>query len=217
MKNKYKIFIGLAIVFTFVLAGCAAEDGKEADKPAVEEPKTSSSIGFDLSKSLEDVGLETTQMIKDKDMEQLSSYVHPSKGLTFTPNVFITPESDLVFTAAEVAGLPVDETLYKWGYYINSDFDIELNFNDYYDLYIYDKDYINAEKIGNNTVINTGDEIDNVVEVYPNAEFLEYMFIGTLKEVGSDWRSLKLVFEESEGKRYLISIIHGQWIYVESK
>lgn len=171
------------------------------------------------SQNLLDMGLDIMQLIKDKDMAGLSNYVHPSKGLNFTPNVHIVIGRDMVFDVQEVASLAQDTTVYNWGYYLPPPVEVEmlLNFNDYYDDYIYDEDYMDADLIGINTIVNTGDEIDNVHDSFPNSEFLEFMFVGAPHSRGSDWRSLKLVFEEENANRYLVGIVHGQWIDLGSQ
>lgn len=230
MNKKYKVFIALMIVFSFILTACSGtgntgvidqkdkEIAEKSDKTLSEEalePELNDPVPpVNSPQNLVVTALDIMQLIKDKNMADLSSYVHPSKGLSFTPHVHIVIGRDLVFTAQEVAGLAQDNTVYNWGYFLAppADAEMHLNFNDYYDDFIYDEDYLNFEIMGNNTIVNTGDEIDNIHDEYPDADFIEFMIVGPAHNTGTDWRSLKLVFEESNGQSYLTGIVHGQWI-----
>ena len=160
------------------------------------------------------LGMNIMELIRDKDLTELSNHVHPSKGLRFTPLVHIVVGRDQEFTSQELAGLDQDTTVYNWGYYKDSPDEIMLDFNDYYEEFIYDEDYANPDIIGINTIVNTGGEIDNVHDSYPNGEFLEFMIVGEENQYGSDWRSLKLVFEKENGVDYLVGIVRGQWIFM---
>jgi len=156
--------------------------------------------------------MEVIELIKDRDMSSLSKYVHPTKGLRFTPYPYVDAEKDLVFTAQQISSLVTDTKQYVWGNYDGSGEPIQLSFEDYYSMFIYDVDFANPDMIGNNVVIGKGNAIDNVKEAYPNGYFVEFYFKGFEPEYeGIDWRSLKLVFEEENRKMYLVGIIHGQW------
>lgn len=151
-------------------------------------------------------------LIKEKDMASLSNYVHPTQGLRFTPLVHINVSFDQKFTAQEVANLDLDTRVYDWGYYYGGppETSIIMDFNEYYDEFIYDKDFLNANRIGVNSLISFGLIIDNIAE-FPNAQYLEFYIQGAEHSQGFYWESLKLVFEESGGILYLIGIVHGQW------
>lgn len=219
----------IILVFIIIAAGCTADNTNLEEELKKKEEEIS--ILKDKNKALEDkissleseVGVENTnsllikvieviELIKDKDMKNLSSYVHPEKGLRFTPYPYIDLQNDQVFKAQSVAELLQDTKVYTWGSYDGSGEPIELKFNDYYDKFIYDADFANPHMIGNNVAIGTGNTIDNVDEAYPNGYFVELYFKGFEPQYeGIDWRSLKLVFEELNGAWYLAGIVHGQW------
>lgn len=165
------------------------------------------------AQSLWDIGHEVMELIKTKDMAALSAYVHPTKGLMFTPYVHINSTFDQVFTPQEVADLPVDTTEYDWGYYYGTPVETQilLDFNDYYDEFIYDEDFLGANIIGVNAVVSYGVMIDNISDEYPEAEYLEFYLITSQDNNNIYWRSLKVAFEEVGGEYKLMGIIHGQW------
>lgn len=161
---------------------------------------------------IEERAMDVLKAIKNYDLEKLSDAVHPDKGVRFTPYTFVDVERDLVFTAEEVKNLANDTKTYLWGYYDGSGDPMNLKFQEYYEKFIYDADFVNAEQTGYNKTLSYGNAIDNSAEVYKNSIIVEYYFSGIdPKYEGMDWRSLKLVFEKKNDVWYLVGIIHGQW------
>lgn len=156
--------------------------------------------------------IDVVNLIKDKSLDELESYIHPDKGVRITPYPYVDLENDQVFKAKELSAALEDSKLYTWGKYDGSGETLELNFSDYYDEFIYDEDFANPEMIGNNTILSGGNTIENVEEAYPNGEFTEFYFSGIDPQYsGIDWRSLKLVFEKQNNIWFLVAIIHGEW------
>ena len=158
------------------------------------------------------VAMDVLDSIKNEDMNTLSTYVHPTNGVRFTPYEYVDGQNDQVFTAAEVAGLGTNTQIYNWGDYDGSGFPIDLDFSDYYDEFIYDEDFINPHIIGNNVAIGSGNMINNITTAYPNSSIEEFHFTGFDPQYeGIDWKSLTLVFEDVGGTWYLVGVVHGQW------
>lgn len=150
--------------------------------------------------------------VKNKDMTKLASFVHPDKGIRFSPYAYVDVKKDIHFTAVQVSNLINDNKKYIWGSYDGTGDPIELTFEEYYNKFIYNKDYINAEIIGNNRIIGKGNTINNAFEVYSESTIIEFHFTGFNPEYkGIDWESLRLVFEKNDGVWYLTGIIHDQW------
>lgn len=164
------------------------------------------------SENVLSTALDVIEIIKAGDMNTLSQFVHQTKGVRFTPYFYIDTENDKVFTAQEVAGLMQDNQIINWGVFDGSGEPIDLSFSDFYDMFVYDKDFANPDMIGNNVAIGSGNTTDNIAEAYPNGHFVEFHFPGFEPEYsGIDWASLRLVFEEVDGNWYLVGIVHGQW------
>ena len=145
-------------------------------------------------------------------MDTLSSFVHPVKGVRFTPYTYVSLEKDLLFTKEEVKGFLENEKEYIWGNYDGTGDEIKLTPQEYYDKFIYTADFVNAPEIGYNTVLSSGNMLENQFQVYENPIVVEYYFPGFNPEYeGMDWQSLRLVFEEYEGQWFLVGIIRNQW------
>lgn len=150
--------------------------------------------------------------LKAKDAQAISGFVHPEKGLRFTPYTSVDLERDLVFTAEEVKNFFTDKKKYMWGYYDGIGDEIILTPAEYYDVFVYSNDFADPEKIGYNEVFTYGNAVENQFEAYPGTIIVEYYFSGfDPKYEGMDWQSLRLVFEEYEGDWKLSGIIHNQW------
>lgn len=228
MNRKAFLITIFSLIFILILSGCTSNNTsvndlqeriKEKDSKIGElegkikdlEIQLNNPTGTTMNSLLSKV-IQVIDTIKNKDMNKLSSFVHPTKGLRFTAYDYIDIQNDKVFTADQVAGLPQDTQIYTWGSYDGTGDPIDLNFNAYYDRFIYDQDFANPHIIGNNVAIGKGNTINNVEEAYPNGHFIEFHFTGLDPQYsGMDWRSLKLVFEEYNGNWYLVGIVHGEW------
>jgi hypothetical protein len=156
--------------------------------------------------------------LRDHDMQELASLVHPVKGVTFSPYTMVRPlqgapgQADLVFSPAQLRELWNDPTVYQWGAYDGTGEPIEMTFARYYLRFVYDVDFAQPDVIGFGETIGRGNTINNIAEVFPNSTTVEYHFEGFDPQyAGMDWRSLRLVWEESEGTWYLVGIVHDEW------
>lgn len=226
MNRKWICVIFLMLVFIILLVGCQTNNTsdnlqKELEEKnkriaelekRIEELESQLDVSNETKESLLYITVEVINAIKTKDFNKLAGFVHPTKGLRFSPYDNIDIETSNVFTADEVKNLLKDDKVYMWGHYDGSGEPIELNFSDYYEKFIYDVDFANPQIIGNNVVVSYGNAIDNIKEIYPESYFIELHFKGLdPKYEGMDWRSLKLVFERENDTWYLVAIVHGQW------
>lgn len=228
MKRTSGFRIMILLILIMVFTGCS-------QKPIIENPpndviKEKDEKIADLEKRIKDLeenlesnnpntpsnlistAIDVMELLKNKDMNSLSQYVHPTSGVRFTPYFNVNTQTDQVFTSSQVVGLMQSNQIYNWGVYDGSGEPIDLNFSDYYDKFIYDQDFLNPELIGNNFVIGKGNTEDNIAVAYPNGQFVEFHFTQFDPQYeGIDWESLRLVFEQYNNTWCLVGIIHGQW------
>lgn len=222
----YKKLLLLVGALVIVLVGCSVNNNQDSDLEAKIKEKDER-IGLleaeieslkedDREEGLSDNLLSTTvkvlELLKDKDMDDLADFVHPTKGVRISPYGYVDVENHLEFSREEVAELEDSTKVYTWGHYDGSGEPIDLNFDDYYDRFIFDEDFSNPQIIGNNVRIGQGNTLHNIGEVYPDGRFVELHFpeIDPQYE-GMDWRSLRLVFEKVDGDWYLVGIVHDEW------
>lgn len=127
--------------------------------------------------------------------------------VAFSPYGTVDPKANLVFDSADLAALDGDETVYTWGTWDGSGGAIEMTAEAYWNRFIWDADWT-AATVTVNGVAQNGSSPDNVAEAYPGASWVEYHFSGLDSQYGgADWRSLKLVFDESLS---LIAVVHSE-------
>lgn len=149
--------------------------------------------------------------LKNKNMKTLAILVHPAKGVRFSPYGYVNAETDLIFKRSQISSLMLTRRLYDWGAEDGTGDQILLGFPAYFKKFVYDRDFARAPQIVYNRVAKQGNTIVNVADFYEGARFVEYHFPGTRKFDRMDWRSLRLVYEKSDGIWYLVGISHDQW------
>lgn len=150
--------------------------------------------------------------LQQQNWTVLSSYVHPSRGVTFTPYSTVEPDSNLNFTASQIKNLAQDQTVYTWGFEDGRGDPIQMTIQQYYARYVYDADYTQASEIGIDRIITGGNALENLAEVYTGCRFVDFSFPSADPvNDGLDWSSLKLVFQPDGERWYLVGIVHGEW------
>lgn len=238
VKMKRRI-IGLVItvLLSFTVTGCSKSTAKENQEKNLdptkveitqEKPTEISPTGVTITvdelnedgiitskiakEAIIDVTAKVLAAISNKDFKTLADYVHPEKGVRFTPYTNVSLDRDVVFTKNDIGNFFENQTKYLWGYYDGSGFEMSLTPSQYYEEFIYTSDFLNAEEIGYNEVLSSGNISENQFEVYENAIVVEYYFPGFDPNFGgADWQSLRLVYQLYDNEWKLVGIIHNQF------
>ena len=150
------------------------------------------------------------EYIKDDDFNGLSHVVHPVYGVVLSPYATINLATDRRFSAEQIAGLGSDSSIYVWGVYNGSGEPIELTPTEYFDEFISAEDFLKVNIIGINQVVRSGNALENIPDVFPNAEFVDFHITAGEPTDDFDWRSLRLGFEEYNGYFRLIAIVFNK-------
>ena len=175
--------------------------------PNNETPKTtvvSSSTLYDMSD-------EIIQLLKNKDWDKLVEYFHPTEGVRFSPYSYIKTESDVCLTKDEFLQLAKSNQAIVWGEYDGTGDTIRKNVSEYISQFVLDKNYDTVTNRSLNNYVHQGSLLDNLSEIYPQTDVVEYYFPGTEEYGQMDWGQLKLVFKLDDNKYYLIAIIRTVW------
>lgn len=165
--------------------------------------------------SLLSTALSVLDTLKKDDLSAFSSYIHPDYGVRFTPASTVS-NTDLVFSSQDFSDAAKDSSArFIWGVSTDDNTPIRLSILDYFHTYVWDADYTAAPEIGVDSVLYTGNAVENVssASVYPeNYRFLDF-YIPSTNDHHPDWSALKLVFSRSTEKNrwYLIGVIHSGW------
>lgn len=149
--------------------------------------------------------------IRDGDYKKLADAVHPEYGVVFSPYATISLTSNKCFTAGQVQAFPEDSTKYVWGKYDGKGDPIELTASDYFKTFVFDKDYTAASVIGVDTIIKSGNSLENIKDIFPKVRFVDLYMPGDADLEELDWSILRLGFEDYQGQLKLTLILHSQW------
>jgi len=155
---------------------------------------------------------EILTVIKDKDYKKLTEYIHPEDGIRFSPYAYIDTANDVTATRSTFRLNAYTNKKRIWGSYDGGGDPIKMTFKEYFKKFVYDVDFLNAEKTTLNTKSSRGSTMNNMDDIYPGCIYTESYFSGFEEKYdGMDWRALRLVYKEYEGKYYLVGIIHDEW------
>jgi len=152
--------------------------------------------------------------LKNKNYSAFANYIHPASGIRFSPYGYVDTLSHLRFSRDKFITTAKDDNqeMIVWGKFDATGDPIKMTLNNYLQRFVYDVDFIKPEKRTVNEFIGTGNSLNNLLSVYKNCDFTESYFSGFKKEyAGMDWKSLRLVFKERNGKFFLVGIVHDEW------
>jgi hypothetical protein len=152
-------------------------------------------------------------LLKAGNIAKLSTFVHPQKGVRFSPYASVLPEEDRLVTRKQLVQMWASTKRYKWGGYDGSGDPIWLSFKKYHRRFIFDHDFSRAKSVTYNPeTMSHGNTPNNIRAIYPQAIAVEYYLPGfDSKLSGMDWSSLWLVFEKQGSDWYLVGIVHDEW------
>ncbi|HWP54274.1 MAG TPA: hypothetical protein VN476_09040 [Pyrinomonadaceae bacterium] len=153
------------------------------------------------------------QALKAGNIAKLSTFVHPQKGVRFSPYASVLLDQDRVIKKGQLAQMWASAKIYRWGEYDGSGDPIRLSFRKYHRRFIFDHDFSHAESVNYNPAsMSQGNTPNNIQAVYPKSIAVGYHFSGFDPKVsGMDWSSLWLVFEKKGSEWYLVGIVHDEW------
>lgn len=218
----FGLLLGCLIGGSFFSVG-QLQNSAAAISPSDPQTAPSSRYGFSAAptEALLDVSDNTPlleragqvlEALKAKDYTALAQRVHPQLGVTLTPYSTVDPSLDNVLSRSQVARLAEDQEKRIWGLYDGSGEPIRCTGIEYFNRYVFNADYTEAPQVGIDTVLISGNALENVADAYEDARFVEYHFPGIdPKMEGFDWCSLKLVFQVWNNDWYLVGLVHGEW------
>jgi len=155
---------------------------------------------------------EVLEFISEEDFISLSEMVHPDFGLVFSPGATITLNTNMRFSAEQVAQFSSDNQLYIWG--IDSDgAPIELTPIEYFNAFVLSSDYLSASLIGIDRIVRTGNALENISDEFPGIRFVDFHIPADDRNTSDDldWSSLRLGFEAHKNRLWLSVIVHSTW------
>lgn len=203
MKKRLYTWILAGFLPVFVLLSCNSQE-EPSVVPVAKEQQSDTTILLSRSK-------EVLEVLKKNDLKSLTSFAAESDGVLFSPYSYLDSTTAVRFTKTSFKKSALSDT-FNWGHFDGTGDPIRMTVKEYFQRFVYDKDYLKADKVSVNHTLGKGNSIDNTMSVFPDAQYVEYYFPGFDEAYGGmDWRSLKLVFRKKQGQFYLVAIVHGEW------
>ena len=152
---------------------------------------------------------ECLALLKNKDWGALGSLVHRGQGLTFSPYGYVE-DGAVRLGMGDVKALDTYNQVHVWGHYAGSGDPIEMTFAQYYDRFVFDKDFTQAPQVAVSKVIRSTME-ENLYVFGNGCEFVDFHIPGSGASADHNWASLRLVFGWYEEELCLLAVVHDEW------
>lgn len=160
---------------------------------------------------LEEAAAAVLVGLRDGDYKELSQ-VAAADGVRFSPWAYIDVEGDVTLTPAEIAGLAQDRKKYLWGAEAGSGDVIKTTWAKYNDRFGYSHDFLAADEVTENGIVDAGSTTNNIEQAYPGAKYVDYHMKGVDPDFGGlDWASLRVVLVPEDGKYRWVGLVHDEW------
>ena len=154
---------------------------------------------------------EILSAVKKGNYQSFAGFIHPQLGTRFSPYAYIDTVKDKKLLANEFIALEKQNKKINWNSAFSEDTEL-LNVKEYFAKFVYDVDFINAELKSLNKFHSQGTDLNNIQDVYPQNNIVEFFFPGFDKKYdGMDFRGLRLVFKMQDKIPYLVGVVHDKW------
>ncbi|WP_347550953.1 hypothetical protein ABFG93_04350 [Pseudalkalibacillus hwajinpoensis] len=194
-------------LFLSLLIGCAQVSENESGITEVVEAGDKKSVQSIVTER----AYKVLNALRHQEMKELAGFVHPKKGVLFSPYGTIEKKRAQVLMPMQIRELLKNRKQYEWGMEAGSGKPIRLTPIDYFNTYVNDVDYSETDFVTYNDYFEETNSLQNSKEAFPDSHFIEFFVPGSEENGGLDWKSLKLVFTEYEGEQYLVGVVHDQW------
>lgn len=208
----YKLSTAAGFGLVLAITGCQSSAESNASTPNQSTGNPSVPIVSDMSQqTLKQQALRIQRALANNDFSRITDDIHPTRGVRFSMYAYVRTDTDKVFSREQYAQyLQQSKIRFTWGEKDGTGEALVVPLPEYLDTWVAGEKYNNAS-ISVNEFKHNGSMINNLKEIYPNSEFVEFYHKGSEQYSGMDWRILRLVFDEYQGKRYLVAIVNEQW------
>lgn len=202
----YPLAISSGLTLLLSVVGCQSA----TMPPVISNPPTQPTTP-DSQQTVTQQAMRIQRALANHDYASIINDIHPTKGVRFSMYAYVHLDKDKVFSRAQFAQyLRESRIRFTWGELDGSGETYVVPLPVYLDSWIDAKKFDNA-RITVNKFESRGNMINNVMEVYPRSDVVDFYYRGSDQYEGMDWRGMRLVFENYQGKRYLVGIVNDRW------
>ncbi len=161
--------------------------------------------------TLRQQALRIQRALANNDFARITDDIHPTRGVRFSMYAYVRPETDKTFSREQYAQyLQQSKIRFTWGELDGTGDPLVIPLPEYLDTWVDAKKY-NDSAVSINEFRRNGNTINNLKKIYQKSDVVEFYYKGSEDYDGMDWRVLRLVFDNYQGKRYLVAIVNDQW------
>lgn len=194
---------------------------KEINKPTDNKVDSTTQVKTDSTNNTNQIIANPTEVLKktndeillalkNKNYKKFAEYIHPEKGISFSMYAYVNPKEDKHFSKSDFEKFQPTKTIFTWGAHDGSGDLYKATINDYLGTWVFSKDFTTSH-FSLDKFQGGGNSLNNLEKIYPNHRFTENYIKGSEKNGEMDWKTLRLVFEEFQGKYYLVGVVNDQW------
>ena len=208
----YKLITAACFASILVATGCSSSSDSNVRIPNQQNSNTSAPVISDTSQqTLRQQALRIQRALATNDFARITNDIHPTRGVRFSMYAYVRPETDKVFSREQFAQyLQQSKIRFTWGDLDGTGELLVTPLPTYLATWV-DAKKFNDARIKINDFESRGNMINNVKDIYPKSDVVDFYHKGTDEYEGMDWRGMRLVFDDYQGKRYLVAIINDQW------
>jgi hypothetical protein len=167
------------------------------------------------------MAVSAAELIRDKAWGALGSMAHPERGVVFSPTSYVDGKNGVRFGMGDFESMAAsglhDDPVRVWGHHGGSGEPMEHTFAEYYDRYIFDKEYTTAPQVGVNRIMKESNDGNNLDDFCDGGGYVDFHMPHEGPNADFEWSSLRLGFswfdggDSHERGLYLTAIVHGGW------
>lgn len=204
----------IASCLTLIIATTGCQSSAESSITVANQSTGSSSVPVvsDISQqTLKQQALRIQRALANNDFARITDDIHPTRGVRFSMYAYVHLDKDKIFSREQFSQyLNESKVRFTWGDLDGTGDLLIIPLPEYLDTWI-DAKKLNDARITVNTFESRGNMINNVNDAYPKSDVVDFYYKGSDKYDGINWRGMRLVFDEYQGKRYLVGIVNDRW------
>lgn len=211
-KRSTATSLASILMATLIVTGCQSSAESSATISNPQTSNASSQVLSDMSQqTLRQQALRIQRALANNDFARITDDIHPTRGVRFSMYAYVRPETDKTFSREQYAQyLQQSKIRFTWGELDGTGDPLVIPLPEYLDTWVDAKKY-NDSAVSINEFRRNGNTINNLKKIYQKSDVVEFYYKGSEDYDGMDWRVLRLVFDNYQGKRYLVAIVNDQW------
>ncbi len=199
------LFISIIFILSLSVLPQSASAQEESIYEKDPSPRTRPAAA-QAKKIIEARARDVLVTIKNKEMQRLATFVHPQRGVRFSTYSWVDRD-DKWLSKRQVAALAKVDRRSVWFEADEAGTRMRMTAREYFEKWLYDRDYLKAREVTYNTQHKRSNTIPNVLGFYPRAIVVEYYDPATDPETEQRWDTLWLVFEKLGKEWYLVGVV----------